>query len=322
MGAYAIRRLTWIPITIILTSMFVFSLVRFIPGSVVDLIVAQIQAGAGQGIAVVDRAQIEHSLGLDKPIYVQYGKWVENIVIHGSLGTSLNNDQDIAQEIMQRLPVTFELGLMAIIIGIIISIPIGVFAAMRQDSIPDYVLRSVAILLISVPGFWLGTMIMIYPSIWWGWSPPMQLISFAKDPIGNLGMFLIPSLVLGTGMTGASMRMTRTMMLEVLRQDYIRTAWAKGLNERVIIIRHALKNALIPVITIIGMQLPILVGGSVIIEQIFVLPGIGRLLLEALSARDYPIVSGVNLILATFVIFVNLAVDLTYGWLDPRIHYQ
>ena len=322
MGAYAIRRLIWIPITVILTSMFVFSLVRFIPGSVVDLIVAQIQAGAGQGIAVVDRAQIEHSLGLDKPIYVQYGKWVENIVIHGSLGTSLNNDQDIAQEIMQRLPVTFELGLMALIIGIIISIPIGVFAAMRQDSIPDYILRSIAILLISVPGFWLGTMIMIYPSIWWGWSPPMQLIPFAKDPIGNLGMFLIPALVLGTSMTGASMRMTRTMMLEVLRQDYIRTAWAKGLNERVIVIRHALKNALIPVITIIGMQLPILVGGSVIIEQIFVLPGIGRLLLEALSARDYPIVSGVNLILATFVIFVNLAVDLTYGWLDPRIHYQ
>ena len=211
---------------------------------------------------------------------------------------------------------------MALIIGVLISIPIGVYAAIRQDSIPDYILRSAAILLISVPAFWIGTMIMIYPSIWWGWSPPMELIPFAKDPLGNLGMFLLPALVLGTGMTGSSMRMTRTMMLEVLRQDYTRTAWAKGLTERVIVIRHALKNALIPVITIIGMQLPILVGGSVIIEQIFVLPGIGRLLLDALSQRDYPIVSGITLVLATFVVFVNLAVDLTYGWLDPRIHYQ
>jgi peptide/nickel transport system permease protein len=230
--------------------------------------------------------------------------------------------KDITDEIFQRLPITFELGLMSLIIGILISIPIGVFAAIRQDSIPDYILRSISILLIAIPGFWLGTMIMIYPSIWWGWSPPMQLISFAKDPIGNLGMFLIPSLVLGTSMTGSSMRMTRTMMLEVLRQDYIRTAWAKGLSERVIVIRHALKNALIPVVTIIGMQLPILIGGSVIIENIFQLPGIGRLLLDSLSARDYPIVSGINLILATFVVFANLAVDLTYGLLDPRIHYQ
>jgi peptide/nickel transport system permease protein len=234
----------------------------------------------------------------------------------------LNGNQDIAREIEHRLPVTFELGLMALVIGVLISIPIGVYAAIRQDSIPDYILRSAAIILISVPSFWIGTMIMIYPSIWWGWSPPMELISFSKDPIGNLGMFLLPALVLGTGMTGSSMRMTRTMMLEVLRQDYIRTAWAKGLNERIIVIRHALKNALIPVITIIGMQLPVLVGGSVIIEQIFVLPGIGRMLLDALSNRDYPIVSGITLVLSSFVIIVNLAVDIAYGWLDPRIHYQ
>jgi peptide/nickel transport system permease protein len=165
-------------------------------------------------------------------------------------------------------------------------------------------------------------MIMIYPSIWWGWSPPMELIPFAKDPIGNLGMFLLPAIVLGTASTGATMRMTRTMMLEVMRQDYTRTAWAKGLTERVIVMRHALKNALIPVITIIGMQLPMIIGGSVIIEQIFVLPGIGRLMIDALKQRDYPIVSAINLILATFVVVCNLFVDLAYGWLDPRIHYQ
>jgi peptide/nickel transport system permease protein len=163
---------------------------------------------------------------------------------------------------------------------------------------------------------------MIYPSIWWGWSPPMQYISFGKDPLGNIGMFLIPAFILGTAMTGSSLRMTRTMMLEVMRQDYTRTAWAKGLTERIIVIRHALKNALIPVITIIGMQIPMIIGGSVIVEQIFVLPGMGRYLLDAINHRDYPIVSGINLVLATFVVVINLIVDLTYGWMDPRIHYQ
>jgi peptide/nickel transport system permease protein len=320
MGAYAIRRLLWIPVTVILVSMIVFLLVRFIPGDVVDLIIAQMQPTSGD--TVIDRAAIEHALGLDIPIPVQYGKWVTNIIVHGSLGKSLNGNQDIAKEIMHRLPVTFELGIMALIVAILISIPIGVYAAIRQDSIPDYILRTIAILLISVPAFWIGTMIMIYPSIWWGWSPPMELIPFAKDPIGNLGMFILPALVLGTGMTGSSMRMTRTMMLEVLRQDYTRTAWAKGLTERVIVIRHALKNALIPVVTIIGMQIGNIVGGAVIIEQIFVLPGLGRMMLDALSQRDYPIISGITLVFSAVVVFANLAVDLTYGWLDPRIHYQ
>jgi len=320
MGAYAIRRLLWIPVTIILISMIVFLLVRFIPGNVVDLILAEMQPTASD--AVIDRAVIEHALGLDLPIPVQYAKWVGNIVLHGSLGKSLNGNRDIATEIFGRLPVTMELGLMGLLIGVIIAIPIGVYAAIRQDSIPDYILRSGAILLISIPGFWIGTMIMIYPSIWWGWSPPMELIHFTKDPLGNLGMFLLPALVIGTSMTGATMRMTRTMMLEVLRQDYIRTAWSKGLTEKTVVIRHALKNALIPVITIVGMQLPMIIGGTVIIENIFVLPGIGRLLLEALTQRDYPIVSGINLVFATFVVVINLFVDLTYGWLDPRIHYQ
>jgi peptide/nickel transport system permease protein len=211
---------------------------------------------------------------------------------------------------------------MTIIISVLVAIPIGVFSAIRQDSTADYILRSMSILLISVPIFWIGTMIMIYPSIWWGWSPPMEYISFAKDPLGNLGMFILPAMVMGLSSTGASMRMTRTMMLEVQRQDYIRTAWSKGLTERVVVMRHALKNALIPVITIIGMQLPLIVGGSVIVEQIFVLPGIGRLMIEALNQRDYPIVSAIVLIMSTFVVGMNLLVDVTYGWLDPRIHYQ
>jgi peptide/nickel transport system permease protein len=320
MGAYAIRRLLWIPITVILVSMIVFLLLRFIPGTIVDVIVAEMQQAPGNTEAI--RHSVQVALGLDKPLFVQYGIWVKNIVVHGSLGKSLIGGQDVTQMLIHRLPVTFELGTMSVIISVLFSIPIGVYAAIRQDSITDYILRSATILLIAIPSFWIGTMIMIYPSVWWGWSPPMQLIPFTKDPIGNLGMFILPALVLGTNMTGASMRMTRTMVLEVLRQDYIRTGWAKGLNERVIVFRHTLKNALIPVITIIGMQLPVLIGGSVIIEQIFNLPGMGSLLLSAISTRDYTVVSGATFIIGTFVIVINFAIDISYGWLDPRIHYQ
>jgi peptide/nickel transport system permease protein len=320
MGAYAIRRLLWIPVTVILATIVVFLLVRFIPGDIIDTIQAQMEANGGTGM--IDRAAVEHTLGLDVPVYVQYGRWIRNIVFHGDLGNSLRTQLPITPLIINRVPITFELGLMGILIGLIISLPIGVYAAIRQDTIPDYILRSIAIILISVPSFWIGTLIVLYPSIWWGWTPPMEFIPFFKDPLGNLGMMIIPALVLGTGQTGGTMRMTRTMMLEVLRQDYIRTAWSKGLSERIVVIRHAIKNAFIPIVTMVGGGIPMLVGGSVIIEQIFNLPGMGRLMYDSLMARDYPIVSAINLILATLVIATNLLVDLTYGWLDPRIHYQ
>src|SRR5208283_2476938 len=319
MGAYAIRRLLWIPVTVILTTMIVFLLVRFIPGNIVDIIEAQMAANGG---GTIDRAAIMHLLGLDVPVYVQYARWVTGIVVHGSFGTSLRSSQPITPMIIQRIPLTFELGLMALIIGLLISIPIGVYSAIRQDTVTDYILRSISILLISVPSFWLGTIIVLYPSIWWHWAPPMEFIPFPSNPLGNLGMMIIPALVLGSQQSGSTMRMTRTMMLETLRQDYIRTAWSKGLSERVVVIRHAMKNALIPVVTLVGGQIPSLVGGAVIIEQIFNLPGMGRLMIDALNGRDYPIISAINLIMATVVIANNLFIDLTYGWLDPRIHYQ
>ena len=320
MGAYAIRRLLWIPVTVILATIVVFLLVRFIPGDIVDTIQAQMQDQGGTG--VIDRAAIEHALGLDVPVYTQYGRWIRNIVLQGNLGKSLRTQLAITPMIANRIPITFELGLMGIFIGLIISLPIGVYSAIRQDTIPDYILRSIAIILISVPSFWIGTLVVLYPSIWWGWTPPMEFIPFFKDPLGNLGMMIIPALVLGTGQTGGTMRMTRTMMLEVLRQDYIRTAWSKGLTERIVVIRHAIKNAFIPIVTMVGGGIPMLIGGSVIIEQIFNLPGMGRLMYESLMGRDYPIVSAINLMFAALVIFTNLFVDLTYGWLDPRIHYQ
>ena len=202
-----------------------------------------------------------------------------------------------------------------------IALPVGIYSAIRQDTVADYAGRSIAVIGLATPNFWLGIMVMIYPAIWWGWAPPVELISFTEDPLGNLWGFLIPSLILGTASAAATMRMTRTMMLEVLRKDYIRTAWSKGLKERAVVTRHAVKNALIPVVSLIGLQLPILVGGAVIMENIFNLPGLGRLMVVALVDRDYPVVSGVNLVFATVVIGVNLIIDLLYPFLDPRVRY-
>jgi len=319
MLAYVIRRLLLIIPTLFIVTIIVFLSVRLIPGDVVDMMLSEMGPEAGGSF---DREAIEKTLGLDVPIHVQYGRWIGDISLHGSLGESLRGGQPVTEKIFSRLPITFQLGVMAIIIALLIAIPIGVYSSIRQDTLGDYVGRSIAIIFISVPNFWTGTIIMIYPSIWWGWSSPMELIKFVDDPLGNLGMFIIPAVLLGMMLSGATMRMTRTMMLEVLRQDYIRTAWSKGLKERVVIIRHALKNALIPVVTLIGYQMPLLIGGSVIIEQIFVLPGIGRLMLESLNQRDYPIISGINLFVATAMITINLIIDLTYAYLDPRVQYR
>ena len=223
---------------------------------------------------------------------------------------------------MGRLPLTIELGVMAIVIGLLIAVPVGIYSAIRQDTAADYLGRTAAVIGLATPNFWLALMVMIYPAIWWGWSPPMEWVPFSEDPLGNLGVLIIPSLILGTAMSASTMRLTRTMMLEVLRQDYIRTAWSKGLSERVVVVRHATRNTLIPVVTLIGMSLPILVGGSVIIENIFNLPGLGRLMVVALNNRDYPVVSGINLFFAAVVIGVNLIIDLMYPFLDPRVRYK
>jgi len=319
MRAYITRRLLLIIPTIFLASLIVFFIIRLIPGSVIDLMLAQHDVSAS---LEQDKAMIEKALGLDVPIHIQYGRWMGNIILHGDLGKSLWSNTPVVDDIIAKVPVTFELGLMALIIALLIAFPIGIYSAIRQDTFGDYVGRSFAILCVAVPGFWLGTMVIIYGAIWFGWSPPIQLIPFVKSPVENLKQFVIPAIVLGMALSGVTMRMTRTMMLEVLRQDYIRTAWSKGLRERVVVIRHALKNALIPVVTLIGLQLPILVGGTVIIEQIFALPGMGRLIVNATFERDYPIITGTMIFFATVVLLINLFVDLTYAWLDPRVHYK
>ena len=318
MRDYLIRRSLLVIPTLFLVSIIVFLTVRLIPGDVVDVIARQMgYRSAGQ----IDREAIERSLGLDLPVHVQYGRWIGDIVRHGSLGDSLFSQKAVAPTILGRIPVTFELGLLALLIGLLIALPVGIYSAIRQDTVADYLGRTIAILGMSAPNFWLALMVMVFPAIWWGWSPPLQLIPFREDPLGNLWQFFIPSLILGTAMAATTMRMTRTMMLEVLRQDYIRTAWSKGLEERVVVMRYAMKNGLIPVVTIVGASLPMLVGGAVIMEQIFALPGMGRLMIDALQQRDYTMVSGINLVMATAIVVANLLVDISYAYLDPRVRY-
>ena len=323
MRAYAVRRLLMVIPTLFLVTVLVFLSVRFLPGDIIDVMQMQMERSWSRlGHEEIDRAAMERRLGLDVPVYVQYGRWVGGIFLRGTLGQSLMGGDTVEQSIAQRLPVTIQLGLMAILIGLVIAVPVGIYSAIRQDTAGDYVGRSLAILGLATPNFWLATMVILFPAIWWRWSPPLVLVSFADDPLGSLAGFAIPSLILGTYLSAATMRMTRTMMLEVLRQDYIRTAWSKGLLERSVILRHAVKNTLIPVVSLVALQVPILVGGSVIIENIFNLPGLGRLLVDALSIRDYPIVSGVNLVFATVVVAVNLVTDLSYALIDPRVRYR
>ena len=242
-------------------------------------------------------------------------------MLRGDLGTPLLRPEPVGELIAGRLPATIELGLVAVIVGVLIGVPIGIYSAVRQDTIGDYVGRSFAIFGLATPNFWLATIILVFPAIWWAWSPPLRLVRLSADPVRHFSMFIVPGLILGTYLAASTMRMTRTMMLEVLRQDYIRTAWAKGLRERLVILRHVIKNALIPVVTLVGLQVPIIVGGSVIMEQMFAIPGLGRLMIDALFDRDYPLISGINLFFAAAVMVINLLVDVLYAYLDPRVHY-
>jgi len=300
--------------------MMVFIIIRLIPGSAVDILISRMDLSAGW--SPEQKQALISELGMDKPIWLQYGDWIRNIILHGDLGTRLWESTPVTDEILRRLPITFELGTLALLTGLLISFPIGIYSGIRQDTIGDYIGRSFAIFCIAVPGFWIGTMVVTLPSIWLNWSPAIIITKFVDDPMKNLSEFIIPGIIVGMGMAGANMRMVRTMMLEVLRQDYIRTAWSKGLRERVVVLRHALKNALIPVITIIGMQVPVVIGGTVIIEQIFALPGIGRLVVSSAFNRDYPTLSGAVFFIAGGVMVINLLVDLTYAWLDPRVQYK
>jgi len=314
MRSYVIRRILLLFPTVLLLSFLVFGIIRMLPGDAVELMVSE-------GGYADDTEELREMLGLDQPIFTQYFKYMKGVV-RGDLGISLWSGQPVLSEISRRLPISFELALMALIWTLILGVPIGVISALKQDTGTDYTLRSLAIGALSVPGFWIATMILVFGSIWLKWIPPINYIPFKEDPIQNLSQLVVPSFVLSLALSAAIMRMTRTMMLEVMREDYIRTARAKGLTGWTVVIRHALKNAMIPVVSIMGIQLAFLVGGTIIMESIFILPGMGKYLLDAIAWRDYPVIQGINLFICTLIITINLCVDLLYGFLDPRIRHR
>jgi len=291
--------------------------VRAVPGDVVDLI-----AGDFGAADPATKEALRKEFGLEGNIVAQYVRWLGDIV-QFDLGKSLISGRTVTSELQSRLPVTFQLGLMAIFFSLLIAVPIGIISAVRQDTWADYLGRSFAIGLLAAPGFWLAILLISMAGRYFTWGvPPATYVEFTDDPIANLKLMFMPALILGGGLSGSVMRFTRSTMLETLRQDYIRTAWSKGLQERVIIVRHAMRNALIPVVTVVGLQLPILVGGTVIIESVYAIPGMGRYYIAAIDSKDYPVIQGINIIVAIVVVFSNLGVDLLYSVIDPRIRYS
>jgi peptide/nickel transport system permease protein len=312
---YVLRRIVLAVPTLILVSVIVFAMMRLMPGDVVTRMVE------GHAYAPTMDA-LRKDLGLDRPVHVQYLEWIGNIALHGDFGRSYWTRQPIWDEFAHRFPVTLELAFLTIVVSVAIGIGVGIVSAVRQDSVADYTGRILSIIALSVPYFGLAVVVVVLPSIYFRWTPVWTYVPVTVDPVANLKIMLVPALVFGITRAGPIMRIMRSALLDVLRQDYIRTAWSKGLGERTIVLRHALKNAMIPVISLIGLQMPLYIGGSVIIEAIFRLPGVGLFFFEALSKLDYPVVQSVNLIIAAIVVGLNLVIDLSYAFLDPRIRYR
>jgi len=317
MQRYILRRLLLMVPTLLGVTFVVFVIVRAVPGDVVDLVLGEFGAGDQ-----ATKEAIRKEFGLEGNIVVQYIRWLGDIV-RFDLGNSLISNREVTSELRNRLPVTFQLGAMAIFFSLAIAIPVGVISAIRQDTWADYLGRSFAIGLLAAPNFWIAILLISLAARYFQWGvPPAKYIPFGEDPIGNLKLMFMPALILGGALSGSVMRFTRSSMLEVLRQDYIRTAWAKGLRERVIIVRHAMRNALIPVVTVVGLQLPVLVGGTVIIETVYSIPGMGRYYVSSIDQKDYPVIQAVNIVVALVVVFANLTVDVLYSVIDPRIRYS
>jgi peptide/nickel transport system permease protein len=277
--------------------------------------------GESGNVGEKELAKLRKDLGLDRPYHEQYAIWLWQMVSLNP-GHSIFTNEPIAVSLRKAIPVTLELAALAMIIGLVIAVPVGVLSATRQDSTSDYVGRVVAVSGLSLPDFWLATLVITFAAIWLQWIPPIGYVSLWDSPWKNLQQFLLPAAVLGFRLSAATMRMTRSTVLEVLREDYVRTAWAKGLGGKIVVYKHALKNALIPVVTIVGGQLGVLLAGTVVVETIFALPGMGRLTVEAILFRDYPVVQTNVMLVAATLVTLNLAVDMTYAYLDPRIRYR
>lgn len=326
MQKYLVQRLLLTIPTMILTTLIIFAGLRVaLPTSVVELILNEY----GRNDSELAK-HLEEELGLSSSIPSQYASWTgiawfwgdDPGILQGNLGESLHSGRPVIDELKRRLPVSFELGLWAMVTSVLISVPLGVWAALRQDQWPDYGLRSFAIGLAAVPNFWIAVLVITFGSIWFGWAPPLGFAYFHEDPLKHIGIMIVPAVIIALTPSGSLLRLVRTQMLEVLRQDYVRTARAKGLSQRTVLYRHALRNALIPVVTVIGTSLPALISGTVVFEQIFVLPGMGRYLVESINNLDYPVIQGLTLLFSVLLLYSVLLVDLSYAFLDPRIRFK
>jgi peptide/nickel transport system permease protein len=315
-GRYVVVRLYSMAVTLVGLSVLVFLMLRLVPGTVVEQLIG---ADAIASPAMV--AELKRFFGLDQPWWQQYGRWVAALA-HGDLGTSWRTGKPVVALILERLPVTIELTSLAVGFAMLLGIPAGILSATRRDQTIDNVTRVGTLLGLSIPVFWQGTMLILFFSIYLRWMPPVMWVDFFADPGRNLTIMALPALCLGTASAANIARTTRACMLDVLRSEYIRTAAAKGLADRLVVLKHALKNALIPIVTVAGLQIGILLGGTVVVEEVFTLPGIGRLVLWSIYQRDYPLTQSTILFVAVMFMAINLAVDVLYGYLDPRIRYS
>jgi peptide/nickel transport system permease protein len=320
LGEYIVRRLALGLLTIWLVTLFVFIGLRVVlPVFYGDVV--SVESGRSGVKDPVREASLRKLYGLDQPVATQYVKWAGGLVT-GDLGHSLFDGRSLVSQMRSRLPVSVELGVLGLLSALFLAIPIGIFSALKQDQWPDYLVRVYAIGSTSVPSFWVAIMIITLGSIWFGWSPPLRFAYVQDDPIQHLKIMALPALIIGLTPGGGLARIMRSQMLEVLREDYVRTARAKGLGSSTVLLRHALRNSLIPIVTIVGLQLPALIAGTAIFEQIFVLPGMGNYILTSTANLDYPIIQGINVIFAFIIVISTLAVDISYGFIDPRIRYS
>jgi peptide/nickel transport system permease protein len=318
MSTYLAKRVFLIVPTLLGVAAVVFLVMRVIPGDVALLILG------GDSSGNIDKAQLaamHHQLGLDQPLIVQFGTWLWGVV-RFDFGTSLWTGRPVIEELLGRLPLSLELAFLATLVSVAIAIPFGILAAARQDTWVDYTIRLVSIGGLAIPSFWVGILIILMLVIYFGWGPPLEFTSPWVDPWANFQQMVWPVVTVGYRYAAVTARMTRSSMLEVMRDDYIRTAWAKGLRERAVLIRHALKNAMLPVITLVGTEFAFLIGGLVVTETVFTLNGVGRFVVDAVAHRDYPVVQALVFLIALCFVVVNLLIDLTYAWLDPRIRYH
>jgi peptide/nickel transport system permease protein len=318
MRTYVAKRLLLIVPTLLGVASLVFVIMRVIPGDVTLLILGGDQAGR------IDPAQIaamKRRLGIDQPLLVQFGTWLWG-VLRFDFGTSLWSGRPVVEELLIRLPLSLELAFAATLVSVLIAIPCGMLSAVRQDTWVDYVIRVISIGGLAIPSFWVGILCILFLVIYFGWGPPLEYTPPWIDPWANFQQMVWPVVTVGYRYAAVTTRMTRSTVLEVLREDYIRTAWAKGLRERAIVVRHALKNAMLPVITLIGTEFAFLIGGLVVTETVFTLNGVGRFVVDAVARRDYPVVQALVFLIAFGFVIVNLLVDLTYAWFDPRIRYR